>query len=49
LFNLASIFRFCLGGLLCLILFIFCRSKHNCLLYGSSFDHQLCKFFVGES
>jgi hypothetical protein len=49
LFNLASIFRFCLGGLLCLILFIFCRSKHYCLLYGSSFDHQLCKFFVGES
>ena len=48
-FNLASIIRFCLGGLLCSILFIFCRCKHNCLLYGSSFDHLLCKFFVGES
>jgi hypothetical protein len=42
LLNLASIYRFCLKGLLCFILFIFCRSKHNCLLYGSSFDHQLC-------
>ena len=49
LLKLASIYRFCLKGFLCLILFIFCRSKHDCLLYGSSFDHQLCKFFVGES